>query len=54
MGASSTRGAVVQLLAALETVLTEAGHGPSRAGAGVGAALDVLARTGAGPRDASV
>jgi alanine-glyoxylate transaminase/serine-glyoxylate transaminase/serine-pyruvate transaminase len=41
MGASSTAGAVVQLLAAFETLLTSAGHA-MRPGAGVGAALAAL------------
>jgi alanine-glyoxylate transaminase/serine-glyoxylate transaminase/serine-pyruvate transaminase len=44
MGASSTPGAIVQLLSALELVLGAAGHDAPRAGAGVGAALDALAR----------
>jgi alanine-glyoxylate transaminase/serine-glyoxylate transaminase/serine-pyruvate transaminase len=45
MGASSTEAAVVQLLSALDLLLRESGHAPSPAGAGVGAALDALARS---------
>jgi alanine-glyoxylate transaminase/serine-glyoxylate transaminase/serine-pyruvate transaminase len=44
MGASSTPGAIVQLLSALEQVLRTSGHATPAAGVGVGAALDELAR----------